>query len=51
MKEGIPMATPTPQREQAPGLAWLARQLRWEQSLDALRADSIEAPEDERRAA
>jgi hypothetical protein len=45
----IPMATPTPQREH--GLAWLFRQLRWEHTLDALRAEPTEVPKDDRKAA
>jgi hypothetical protein len=44
------MATPTPQRDE--GMAWLARQLRWERSLDSLRLErTVDEAEPERKAA
>jgi hypothetical protein len=48
-KEGIPMANPTPKRDD--GMAWLARQLRWERSLDALRFGAVDEHDAERKAA
>jgi len=37
--------------ERAQALAWIARQLRWEQTLADLRADRDERPEESRQAA